>query len=211
MTLRRGDRIGLEGCPERLVHGRARPHLDQSAPVRGVSTASGSPVHADLPVVVLPEAEGEAVDWRIDVLHADTGRLLAGATGRSGQRVSPLEGLPRPVLGSFLVTVRGPLGRGLRRHLTVAEGLTARYEPAFRALTPAGLEPADAVLAGPDGLDVEPEAQRLGSGEAVARGAAAHRRRRTGRHRPPAHLAVLCTGAPSPQWRPSRCGWPPRP
>lgn len=202
VTLRRGDRIGLEGCPERLVHGRARPHLDQSAPVRGVSTTSGSPVHADLPVVVLPDAEGEAVDWHIDVLHADTGRLLAGATGRSGQRVSPLEGLPRPVLGSFLVTVRGPLGRGLRRHLTVAEGLTARYEPAFRALTPTGLEPVDAVLAGPDGLDVEPEAQRLGSGEATLaarlRTAAAELAVTV---RPP-HLAVLCTGDPSPQWRP---------
>src|SRR5690606_31801762 len=167
VTLRRGDRIGLDGGPHALDPGRARPHPDPSAPVRGLSTTSAPPVHADLPAVVLPGAEGEAVDWHIDVLHADTGRLLAGATGRSGQRVSPLEGLPRPVLGSFLVTVRGPLGRGLRRHLTVAEGLTARYEPAFRALTPTGLEPVDAVLAGPDGLDVEPEAQRLGSGEAT--------------------------------------------
>ncbi len=202
VTLRRGDRIGLEGCPERPVHGRARPHLDQSAPVRGVTTAAGSPVHADLPVVVLPEAEGEAVDWRIDVLHADTGKLLAGTTGRSGQRVSPLEGLPRPVLGSFLLTVRGPLGRGLRRHLTVAEGLAVRYDPAFRALAPAGLEPADAVLSGPDGMDVEPEAQRLGFGEAVLaaqlRTAAAELAVAV---RPP-HLAVLCTGDPSPQWRP---------
>src|SRR5690606_31641868 len=47
------------------------------------------------------------------------------------------------------------------------EGLAVRYDPAFQALAPAGLEPADAVLSGPDGMDVEPEAQRLGSGEAV--------------------------------------------
>lgn len=78
--------------------------------------------------------------------------------------------------------------------------------PAFRALAPAGLEPAGAVLSGPDGMDVEPEAQRLGFGEAVLaaqlRTAAAELAVAV---RPP-HLAVLCTGAPSPQWRPSRCG-----
>lgn len=55
-------------------------------------------------------------------------------------------------------------------------------------------------------MDVEPEAQRLGFGEAVLaaqlRTAAAELAVAV---RPP-HLAVLCTGAPSPQWRPSRCG-----
>ncbi|UOE20242.1 hypothetical protein NI17_003070 [Thermobifida halotolerans] len=202
VTLRRAEWIGLDGCPRHTAHGRARPHLDQAAPVRGVSTASGSPVHAELPVVVLPEAEGEAVEWHVDVLDADTGRLLATATARSGGRVSPLERLPRPVLGSFLLVARGPLGRGLRRHVTVTEGLTARSTPAFRSLTPAGLEPADVALAGPAGLAVEPEAQRLGSAEAAMsarlRTAAAELAVTV---RPP-HLAVLCTGDAHPQWRP---------
>src|SRR5690606_27149431 len=56
--------------------------------------------------------------------------------------------LPRPVTGTFEITVVGPLGFRLDRHITIAEGLSAEFEPPVRRLTWDGPEPAIAGLRG---------------------------------------------------------------
>ncbi|MBY8853554.1 hypothetical protein K7G98_37120, partial [Saccharothrix sp. MB29] len=57
--------------------------------------------------------------------------------------------LPRPVLGSFDITVRGPLGRGANRTLFVAEGLESRFQPGVRLFEGRGLERGRAELIAP--------------------------------------------------------------
>ncbi|MFD0776634.1 hypothetical protein ACFQZ2_22105, partial [Streptomonospora algeriensis] len=124
--------VQLAGGAPRRVHGRPRPRLETGPALTGVTTPHGAPVFADLPVVDVPESEGAALSWRIEVSSSEGGRPITAVDASSGETVSPFERLQRPVLGSFHVAVRGPLGRGLRRHVTVAEGLSADCTPVPR-------------------------------------------------------------------------------
>ena len=45
------------------------------------------------------------------------------------------DGMPRPILGAFDITVRGPLGRGMRRTIFVAEGVSVSYETMLSVLS----------------------------------------------------------------------------
>lgn len=69
--------------------------------------------------------------------------------------------IPRPALGMLTVTVTPadqPAGAGLRRSVTVAEGLGVTYSPVPRLTSEQGLEPAEAVLTAPAGMTVSPQA-----------------------------------------------------
>ena len=69
--------------------------------------------------------------------------------------------VPRPVLGTVTVTVTpvgGSSGAGLRRNVTIAEGLGVAYSPVPRLTSERGLEPAEAVLTAPPGMTVSPQA-----------------------------------------------------
>jgi hypothetical protein len=56
--------------------------------------------------------------------------------------------VPRPIVGTFHVTILGPLGFRLYHRITIAEGLSATYEPDARLLTADGLDPAKATITG---------------------------------------------------------------
>ncbi len=150
----------------RPVRGRSRPRLVTGQPVPGVTGLAGRPVFAAPPAVLLPPGPDR---WRVEVRSAAAGAVLAGLTAagdgwrprRLWQRVS------RPVLGELTVTVTaadGAAGPGMRRTLTVAEGLAAAYFPAPRLITEAGLEPAEAVLSAPPGMTVSPQAAPVPAG-----------------------------------------------
>ena len=65
------------------------------------------------------------------------------------------------MLGTVTVTVApadGSADAGLRRSVTVAEGLGVAYSPASRLTSERGLEPAEAVLTAPPGMTVSPQA-----------------------------------------------------
>lgn len=110
------------------------------------------------------------------------------------------EGVPRPVLGAFELTVRGPLGRGMRRTIFVAEGLSVGYEPKVRLLTGTGLAKGRASLTAVRGATVQPVSLRFGPGER------AHpvEYRTADESEPlvitPPHVAVLCPGAGVTTW-----------
>jgi hypothetical protein len=142
------------------VRGRLKPCLAAGPPVPGVTTAAAAPVQAGLPAVLLP---AEAGRWRIEARRAGGGPVLAAITTTAADwRPDQLwRQVPRPVLGTVTVTVT-PADRrgrdGLRRSVTVAEGLGAAYAPAPRLTSERGLEPAEAVLTAPHGMTVSPQA-----------------------------------------------------
>ena len=163
-----------EATPRRYpVRGRVTPVLAGGAPVPGVATAAGSPVHAELPAVLLPAGRGR---WRIEVRRAvssrgDLGRsspspastVLTAVTTEAGDwRPGQLwQQLPRPVLGTLTVIVTpadGSPGAGLRRTVAVAEGIGTAYSPLPRLTADRGLEPAEAALIAPPGMTVSPQA-----------------------------------------------------
>jgi hypothetical protein len=148
------------------VRGRLKPGLAARLPVPGVTTASGSSVHAGLPAVLLPAGPGR---WRVEVRRAGGASVLAAVTTTAADwRPDRLwRQLSRPVLGTLTVTVtpadRSP-GTSLRRTVTVAEGLGAAYSPAPRLTGDGGLERAEAVLAAPPGMTVSPQAAFVPAG-----------------------------------------------
>ena len=145
------------------VRGRARPRLVTGTPVPGLHTPNGLPVFGTLPMVKLPSGEGR---WRIEVRRSGSGRLL-GAVEVSGDRRDPerlWDRLPRPVLGELTVTVTALntlRAAGLRRAVTVAEGLDVSYSPALRLTDTEGLEPAEAVLWPAPGMTASPRAAMI--------------------------------------------------
>ena len=156
-----------QATPRRYpVRGRVKPVLATGRPVPGVTTAAGSPVHAELPAVLLPAGPGR---WRIEVRRAGSEPVLAAiSTAASDWRPGQLwRQMRRPVLGTLTVTVtqddRSP-GTGLRRTVTVAEGIGTAYSPEPRLTADRGLEPAEAVLTAPPGMTVSPQAALVPAG-----------------------------------------------
>ena len=143
------------------VRGRVKPRLDAGPPVPGVTTAAAAPVYPQLPTVLLPAGAGR---WRIEARRAGSGPVLAAVTTTAADwRPDQLwRQVSRPVLGTVTVTVIpadrsvAGSGAGLRRSVTVAEGLGVAYSPAPRLTSERGLEPAEAVLTAPPGMTVSP-------------------------------------------------------
>jgi len=153
-------RVGHETPRRHPVCGRTRPRLITGPPVPGVTTATGDPVFAARPAVLLPPGPDR---WRVEVRRAGTnavlGRMTAVGDGWRPELLWQRSG--RPVLGELTVAATAADGEakvGMRRTLTVAEGLTASYFPAPRLTTDRGLEPAEAVLSAPPGMTVWPQA-----------------------------------------------------
>jgi hypothetical protein len=143
-----------------LVRGRSKPGLRTGPPVPGVTARTGEPVFAKLPAVLLPPGPGR---WRAEVRRAGTNTVLSSllAAGDGWRPERLWQHVPRPVLGELTVTVTAADGEakpGMRRTLTVAEGLAASYFPAPRLTTDRGLDPAEAALAAPPGMTVSPQA-----------------------------------------------------
>ena len=152
--------------PRKRVRGRLKPRFAAGPPVPGVTTATAAPVHARLPTVLLPAGAGQ---WRIEARRAGSGPVLAAIT------TTPADWRPdqlwrqvsRPVLGTVTVTVTPAdrsAGAGIRRSVTVAEGLGVAYSPVPRLTGERGLEPAEAVLTAPPGVTVSPQAAFIPAG-----------------------------------------------
>ena len=154
--------------PRHRVRGRLKPYLAAGPPVPGVTTTTGAPALAELPAVLLPAGEGR---WRVEARHADGSVLAAVTTTAAGWRPDRLwRQVSRPVLGAVTVTVTpadGSARAGLRRTVTVAEGLGAVYSPVPRLTSEHGLEPAEVVLTAAPGMTVSPLAAIISAGSAT--------------------------------------------
>ena len=196
--------VGLQGCRSHAVELRARPRLLLGDSLPGVATPDGSLVYAMAPRLVLPQNLGADIRWYAEVRRVCDGvPLAARVVGPTGE-IDIWEGIPHPVLGAFEVTVRGPLGRGLRRTIFVAEGLSVAYHPQVRPLTGAGLAAGTARLTPTMGATALPTALRFGPGE----------RTHVVEYRTdaktetlvitPPHVAVLCSDAGVTSWTTSQ-------
>ncbi|MBW4720610.1 hypothetical protein [Saccharothrix obliqua] len=145
----------------RFVRGYPRPRIEVGGPVAGVTTPYGTPVHADLPAIWLPGRADAETTWTVELRRSgdDTPVLSTTRTVRAPHSVTGVwDDLPRPVLGSFDITVRGPLGRGVSRTVFVAEGLGSRFAPAARVFAGRGLVRGRAELVAPVGAGAVPGA-----------------------------------------------------
>lgn len=123
-------------------------------PVRGIRTSTGLPVITSLPTVHLPAELGEA-SWQVALLDG-SGELVARwvSGGGNGDPNSIWDDVPRPVVGSFTVRVRGPWGRGATRTMKIVEGLQADFNPPWRRFVARGLQPCSARLAVAAGVEI---------------------------------------------------------
>jgi len=196
--------VGLHGCRSHSVEVRARPRLLLDDPVIGVATPAGSPVYPVPPLLRLPRDLGASITWFAEVRRVGGGATSARRVGGQVGDIDLWDGIPRPVLGAFEITVRGPLGRGLHRTIFVAEGLSAACQPRVRPLTGAGLASATVRLAAPAGATAQPSALRFGPRE---RAQVIGYRTDEGAEPlvvTPPHAAVLCAGAGVPTWSTSQ-------
>jgi hypothetical protein len=191
--------VGLRGGRPHQVEFQARPGLVHGDPVPGVTTPYGSPVYPMPPPVSLPDTNAE-VTWHVEVRRVGDSTPLVSRSTEAVVEVDIWQGVPRPVLGAFEVTVRGPLGRGLRRTIVIAEGLSVSYQPRARLLTGAGLAQGKASLKAAAGAAVTPATLRFGPGE---RSRPVEYRTAT-ESEPllvtPPHAALLCPGAGVTGW-----------
>ncbi|MBO4209122.1 hypothetical protein [Micromonospora echinofusca] len=149
-TLRRIDltqvtelRLG-DGTPRR-VKGARRAQLHLDPPLPGTCSLTGAPVVATPPRLTLPTDPGVVTGWSVRIRRSGSGfdqQTSAMIRITHDTTIDPWHQLPRPLVGSYEVTVRGPLGRGLSRTLELAEGLHTHANPPWRAIRTDGLEPA---------------------------------------------------------------------
>jgi hypothetical protein len=200
VSLENVQRVSLEGGRAHLVHGQTRPRLVLDDPVPGVTTPYGSPVYAAPPLVWLPGTPESPISWQVDVRPAAGGSPLASRTAEGPCELDVWEPVSRPILGAFDIIVRGPLGRGMRRTVFIAEGLAVSYQPAVRALNASGLRPCAADLTSVAGSAVFPGRQRFADFER------AHiaEYRAVGESEAlvvaPPHVALICVGAGATTW-----------
>ncbi|ADJ50003.1 hypothetical protein AMES_8178 [Amycolatopsis mediterranei S699] len=128
----------------------------------GVRTTTGMPVYADVPSIELPDDLRHA-GWRVDIRDCDGETLAQWSTEDDSWNPNEIWArLPRPLLGTFTVRVRGPWGRGVTRTLAIAEGLSVKFDPSWRRLTAAGLQPVAVTVDAPPDLTVSRSRTDLG-------------------------------------------------
>ncbi|HEY6790845.1 MAG TPA: hypothetical protein VI365_26405 [Trebonia sp.] len=167
-----------------LVRGRSRPNLVTAAPLPGVTTTTGAQVFAALPEVLLPPGTGT---WHVEARRADNGAVLGDVTATADDWRPDLlwQRAARPVLATVTITAtpvntvipaagaaqppaQAQAPPGLRRAVTVAEGLSVSYFPLPRLTSDRGLEPAEAKLTTAPGMTASPQAALLPAQEATA-------------------------------------------
>jgi hypothetical protein len=122
-------------------------------PVRGVRTATALPVVRSVPTIYLPHELGEA-RWEVALLQGGGEVLSKWDSGSDNPDPNSVwDAVPRPVVGTFMVRVRGPWGRGVTRTVNVVEGISVSFDPPWRRFSGQGLLPCLAKLDLATGID----------------------------------------------------------
>lgn len=139
--------LGLASGGIRDVRGSAGPRLLLPEPLPGITASHRRPVYGVAPLISLPS--DQARTWYIEVRAVDERSVTQPVriTARSGD-IDPWKSLPRPVIGTFDVSILGPLGFRFHRRITVAERLSVGFRPNVRLFADNGLDPATATVSG---------------------------------------------------------------
>jgi hypothetical protein len=141
------------GESARTVRKFESARIETTLPISGIRTATGLPVVAGLPRIHIPSTMGHAV-WDVS-LHDSTGDVIARTRVSGIEDANRLWGeVPRPVIGTFSIRVRGPWGRGATRAFTVVEDLSVSFTPSWRRFVSGGLQSCVARLRAGDGIDL---------------------------------------------------------
>jgi hypothetical protein len=200
VSLENAQTVGLAGGHSHEVEVQTRPRLLLSEPLPGVTTPYGSPVYAELPRIQLPDTAESAIKWQVEVRRAADRASIFSRSVELPDEFDIWQTVPRPVIGAFEVTVRGPLGRGMRRTVFVAEGLSVSYQPQVRALTHAGLTRGEAHLELRGAGSVIPAQVRFEPGERTHPVECRTATETEPLVTTPPHVAVLCPGAGTTTW-----------
>jgi superfamily I DNA/RNA helicase len=200
VSLENVQAVRVQGGRPHPVEVRARPRLLLGDPLPGVATSSGSLVYPAPPRLHLPQTLGTSIRWYTEVRRVGADAPLADHVAGPAGEIDIWEGVPRPVLGAFEVTVRGSLGRGLRRTVFVAEGLSIAYHPEIRPLAGVGLAMGKARLTASIGATALPATLRFGPGERAHVVEYRSDAESESLVITPPHAAVLCPGAGVTTW-----------
>ncbi|WP_433365021.1 hypothetical protein [Streptosporangium sp. CA-115845] len=161
VSLRGVRSVELAGLPasRRTVRGYSHPRIVTGDPVRGVTTPYGSPVYPHPPEIWLPGESGADTNWLIEARTSGSDTVIGSRTKTTSEPTTVTDlwdSLPRPLLGAFDIVVRGPLGRGTKRTVFVAEGLDVRFTPEVRVFGSSGLADGRAELSAVIGARANP-------------------------------------------------------
>ncbi|HSZ30689.1 MAG TPA: hypothetical protein VK784_13165 [Pseudonocardiaceae bacterium] len=192
-----GSAVRLGTAPWRSVQGARRARLESLVPVPGARTIDNEAVLSARPRLELPAERSVATAWSVRIRRPEVSTALVALDViiDSDSSIDPWRGLVGPLVGPYELTVRGPLGRGLRRTVVIVEGLGTTAVPRWRELRWGGLSPAIVTATlGVAGLRLDPPVVRLGTDEATAQfTASGHDHGEVIRVTPP-HMAVQRVG-----------------
>jgi hypothetical protein len=152
VDLSRATAVSVDGSA-RTVRKFDSARIETSLPIRGIRTASGLPVIAELPRIYIPTSMA-AADWDV-TLHDSAGNIVTRRRIAGTEDPNKLwDSVPRPVAGTFTIRVRGPWGRGTSRSFTLVENLSVSFTPGWRRFVSGGLQPCTALVRVADGIDL---------------------------------------------------------
>jgi hypothetical protein len=142
----------------RYVSSIQRPVIEEQNVLQWARALDGAPISASLPRITLPPVADRAgtvssIEWIIAMTRTDTGEVVSELKSRSSSvaKAIDLELPDGPLVGAFNFTVKGPLGRGTSRRVTMVPGLTITPSVQFRHMSESGdgLVPASVTLRAP--------------------------------------------------------------
>lgn len=157
-------RVSDDGV-RRAVRRHSSARVATAEPVPGVRTTHGRPVHAQLPVISLPE-DLRSAEWEVALLDERDEVVTRWRSGTDGGDPQALwDQISRPLVGSYTVRVRGPWGRGTRRSFDIVEGLSASSSPRWRWFSAGGLQPCTTRVAAAPGVMLTQDVLSLAGNE----------------------------------------------
>lgn len=158
----------------RPVRGSAKANLVVESPLRGIRTADGGTIVAQRPTIDIPMSTADR-DWTFEVRDAQTGEMLQSqiwtipAISEEDDshlaQVDPFDEWPAPVVGSFDLLARGPLGTRGTWRVHLCEGLRLVPSVECRTFVPGGLTPMTVRLDSTSGLHREPSLVEFGAAD----------------------------------------------
>lgn len=150
--LREATSVSVAGST-RTIRKLDAARIDIGVPVRGIRTVGGLPVISELPHIEIPSTMTNA-GWDI-ALYDSAGGVVARHNVTGAEDPDKLwNEVPRPLVGTFTVKVRGPWGRGATGTFSIVEGLVATFSPSWRRFVGRGLQPCSANVQAADGVEL---------------------------------------------------------
>lgn len=150
LDLSAASRLSLaDATRARYVSTIRRPRLIEGARVPHLETRDGRPVLDAPPLVELPgTGEQGTLDWRVSIafLAGDVVAAQEFTVAGESRTVDPWPKEAAPLLGDYIITVRGPWGRGAVLSAAVAQGASTETSTTFRWMRSDGQGLEDAEL-----------------------------------------------------------------